>query len=329
MLPKRTLEFVIPIFNERECVDALVERLVAFRSKMNTLDVSFTFVNDGSSDGTWERLLEHSSTYPFLQLIDLSRNFGHQIAVTAGLDHVDADYVAIMDSDLQDPPEVVETMYAKAIEGYDVVYGQRNSRRGETWFKRASAFAFYRIAKRLFRVTLPEDTGDFRLISRKAHLSLRTMRERHRFLRGMVPWLGFRSAGVRYDRDLRYAGVTKYPLVKMIRFALDAVFSFSMAPLRLTSLMGLLIVLFGSLGAAYMLYLKLFTNRVVPGAAAILITVIFLGGVQITMLGLIGEYLGRIFEESKQRPLYFVNQIRNAKRVSEHPAQPAENTRVL
>lgn len=329
MLPKPTLEFVIPIFNERECVDALVQRLVAFRTRMNSLDVTFTFVNDGSSDGTWERLLEHASTHSFLQLIDLSRNFGHQVAVTAGLDHADADFVAIMDGDLQDPPEVVEAMLAKAAEGYDVVYGQRTSRRGETWFKRATAFAFYRIAKRIFRVTLPEDTGDFRLITRKAHRSLRSMRERHRFLRGMVPWLGFRSAGVRYDRDLRHAGVTKYPLVKMIRFALDAIFSFSMAPLRVMSLMGLLTILLAALGAAYMLYLKLVAHRVVPGATAILVTMIFLGGVQISMLGLMGEYLGRIFEESKQRPLYFVNEIKNPKRANQQAGASTEASPVL
>ncbi len=231
--------------------------------------------------------------------------------MTAGLDHVDADYVVIIDGDLQDPPEVVTAMYARALEGFDVVYGRRNLRRGETAFKRATAYGFYRVIRRLCGVPIPEDTGDFRLISRKVLRALHAMRERHRFLRGMVPWAGFRAAEVRYDRDTRHAGETKYPLSKMIRFALDAIFSFSVAPLRAASLTGSAIVLLGGAGGAYVLYLKLFTVQVVPGITVILLTVILLGGVQIMMLGLIGEYIGRIFEESKRRPLYFVNEVRN------------------
>jgi glycosyltransferase involved in cell wall biosynthesis len=329
MSSKRTLEFVIPIYNERECVDALLQRLIAFRTKMNTLEVSFTFVNDGSDDGSWECLMEHASACPFVQLIDLSRNFGQQIAITAGLDHADADYIVIMDGDLQDPPELVESMYAKAIEGYDVVYGQRNPRRDETWFKRASAYVFYRIAKHLFGVTLPEDAGDFRLINRKVHRSLATLRERRRFLRGLVPWVGYRSAGVRYDRDPRHAGATKYSLAGMIRFAFDALLSFSLLPLRLVSVVGLLTLLVGSVGAAYGGYLELVAKRHVSVTTAILIAVVFLGGAQLSALGLVGEYLGRISEESKQRPLYLVNQLKNVRRTNEHATSPAEKTRVL
>lgn len=329
MLSKRTLEFVIPIYNERDCVDALVARLLSVRTNLSELEVTFTFVNDGSSDGTWERLSAHAAEHPCVQAIDLSRNFGHQIAVTAGLDHADADYVVIMDADLQDPPEVVETMYRKSLEGYDVVYAQRNSRRGDTWFKRATAYLFYRLARRMFRVTLPEDTGDFRLITRKVLTAVQGMREQHRFLRGMVPWVGFRSTGIRYDRDPRHAGVTKYPFMKMLRFALDATFSFSMAPLRFTSVIGMLIVMIAAVGAAYMLYLKLFTNRVVPGLTAILVTITFLGGVQISMLGLIGEYIGRIFEESKRRPLYLISEIRNSKARTARGSLPPEHGRVL
>jgi glycosyltransferase involved in cell wall biosynthesis len=329
MSSKRTLEFVIPIYNERECLDALLDRLIAFRTKMNTLEVGVTFVNDGSSDGSWERLLEIAAEHPFVQLVDLSRNFGQQIAITAGLDHADADYVAIMDGDLQDPPELVETMYAKAIEGYDVVYGRRNPRAGETWFKRASAFAFYRVAQRVFGMTLPEDAGDFRLINRKVQRALAGMREQRRFLRGLVPWAGFRSAGVRYDRDARHAGATKYSLAGMLRFALDALFSFSLWPLRMLSLIGVLIVLLGSAAAAYAGYLELIAHRHVSATTAILIAVVWLGGAQLSALGLVGEYLGRISEESKRRPLYLVNQLKNARRASEHAVSLTEKTRVL
>jgi dolichol-phosphate mannosyltransferase len=329
MSSKRTLEFVIPIYNERDCLDALFERLIAFRTKMNTLEVSVTFVNDGSSDGSLERLLELAAAHAFVQVVDLSRNFGQQIAITAGLDHADADYVAIMDGDLQDPPELVESMYAKAIEGYDVVYGQRNPRTGETWFKRASAYAFYRVAQRVFGVMLPEDAGDFRLINRKLLRALAGMREQRRFLRGLVPWAGFRSAGVRYDREPRHAGVTKYSLAGMFGFASDALFSFSLLPLRIVSLLGLLIVALGSASAAYAGYLELIGNRHVSATTAILIAVVWLGGAQLCALGLIGEYLGRISEESKRRPLYLVNQLRNARRASEHSTAATERTRVL
>ena len=322
MLPKRTLEFVVPIFNEVACVDALVERLLVFRAATPAVEVGFTFVNDGSTDGTWERLLAYAEREERFALVDLSRNFGHQIAVTAGLDHVDADHVVIIDGDLQDPPEVVTAMYARALEGFDVVYGRRNIRRGETAFKRLTAYGFYRVIRQLCGVSIPEDTGDFRLISRKVLHALQRMRERHRFLRGMVPWVGFRATEVRYDRDARYAGETKYPLSKMVRFALDAIFSFSVAPLRAASLAGLGIVLLGFLGGAYMLYLKLFTTRVVPGITVILFTVILLGGAQIMILGLIGEYIGRIFEESKRRPLYFVNEVLNPRAALCHPVDP-------
>jgi dolichol-phosphate mannosyltransferase len=329
MSSKRTLEFVVPIYNERESLDALFDRLIAFRTKMNTLEVSFTFVNDGSSDGSWERLLELAAAHPFVQLVDLSRNFGQQIAITAGLDHADADYVAIVDGDLQDPPELVEAMYAKAIEGYDVVYAQRNPRAGETWFKRASAFAFYRLAQRVFGVDLPEDAGDFRLINRKVLRALAGMRERRRFLRGLVPWAGFRSAGVRYDREPRHAGASKYSLGDMLRFAFDALFSFSLLPLRLLSLTGALIVLLGSCAAAYAGYLALIAGRPISASTATLIAVVWLGGAQLSALGLVGEYLGRISEESKRRPLYLVNQLKNARRASEHSATPTERSRVL
>ncbi|MDB4931849.1 MAG: hypothetical protein JWM10_4333 [Myxococcaceae bacterium] len=313
MLPARTLEFVIPVFNEADCLDALLERLLTFRAATPGAEVGFTFVNDGSTDGTWARLVELAGREPSLSLVDLSRNFGHQIAVTAGLDHVDADHVVIIDADLQDPPEVVAEMYRRALEGFDVVYARRNVRRGESAFKRLTAFGFYRLIRRLCGVPIPQDTGDFRLISRKVLRALSSMRERHRFLRGMVPWAGFRSAEVRYDRDARHAGETKYPLGKMVRFALDAIFSFSIAPLRAASLMGVALVTLGAAGGAYVLYLKLFTTRVVPGMTVILLSVILLGGMQIMMLGLIGEYIGRIFEESKRRPLYFINELRGAR----------------
>lgn len=306
------LQFVIPIFNEEECADVLVGRLLALKTEYQT---EFIFVDDGSRDRTAEILIGHSRRDPRIKLIRLSRNFGHQMALTAGLDHCDADYVAIIDGDLQDPPEIVPQMLAKLkAENLDLVFGHRVRRNGETFFKKLTASMFYRFLSRMCNTPIPRDTGDFRVINRKVLEAFADLRERHRFIRGMIPWLGFRAAAFDYERDVRYAGQTKYPFAKMFKFAIDAILSFSNQPLRAAIYVGVSIVGLGILGSIYMLYLKLVLNQVVPGITAVLIAIVIIGGVQILLLGVVGEYIGRIFEEVKGRPLYVVDTRFNVER---------------
>lgn len=233
------------------------------------------------------------------------------MAVTAGLDYAIADYVVIIDADLQDAPELIEDMYKKAKEGFDIVYGKRLQRKGETFFKKWTAKTFYKIIRKMCAVEIPSDTGDFRFINKDVLKALKQMREKHRFIRGMVPWVGFKSTPLFYLRDERYAGETKYPVKKMVKFALDAIFSFSNTPLRIATYFGFGIVGIGIIGALTILYLRLFTSLTIPGISAVILTIIIMSGFQIIMLGIIGEYIGRIFEESKNRPLYVVKETKN------------------
>lgn len=313
MLPdKPLLTVVIPVFDEEECIDALCARLVGLRQRMQQdAEVELLFVDDGSRDRSPLMLEALAAQHPFIKLIALSRNFGHQLAVTAGLDHAREGWVALIDGDLQDPPEAIADMFRRALEGYDVVYGQRIRRKGESAFKRASAALFYRLLNRLCDIEIPPDTGDFRILSWRVVASLRGMRERHRYLRGMVPWIGFRSVAHQYERDVRHGGATKYPLRKMLNFASNAVLSFTAKPLALATRLGALAVFCGTLGALYMLYLKLFTDIPVPGVTSILVTIVFFSGVQVMLIGILGAYVARIFEEAKGRPLYVIAKTRN------------------
>lgn len=312
---------VIPVFNEEACIPALFARLATLRLALaDTADVRVLFVDDGSRDRSFELLASLARIHAFVTVVGFSRNFGHQIAVTAGLDLVDADWAAILDADLQDPPEELIAMLASARKGVDVVYAQRRKRSGETLFKRASAAAFYKLLKAMADVSIPEDTGDFRLMSRRVVEQLRNMRERHRFIRGMIPWLGFASVAHPYDRDPRYAGETKYPLRKMLRFAAVAVTSFSAKPLAFATRFGLLAAAAGAVGAIYMLFLKAFTNIPVPGVTSVLVAIAFFSGVQIMLIGLIGEYLAKVFEEVKGRPLYVIDRAVNIEAM--HPPTP-------
>lgn len=303
------LQVVIPIFNEEECVEELVRRLFAADFQFPT---DFIFVDDGSKDKTVEKLIPLAKKFPQLKIIQLSRNFGHQMALTAGLDVCDGDYIAVMDGDLQDPPEVIPEMLKKLkSENLDVVYGQRTVRVKETFFKLITAKLFYRFMEKMCQTPIPKDTGDFRVFNRKVLKAFSTLREQHRFIRGMIPWLGFKSAPYFYQRDARYAGVTKFPLLSMLRFAFNATLSFSNKPLRAATYTGLFVLGLGILGGFYMLYLKLVLNQVVPGLTAILLSIVISGGMQILMFGIMGEYIGRIFEEIKRRPLYIVDQTIN------------------
>jgi len=304
--PSAFLSIVVPVYDEEECFPALLARLLALSERLNGLALELWFVNDGSRDGT-PRLLEEAATrHGCVKVIHFSRNFGHQAAVTAGLDHAEGEFVCVIDADLQDPPEIIPEMLALARQGYDVVYGKRRNRSGETWFKKTSAALFYRLLTAICRVEIPTDTGDFRLVSRRGVRAFRRLRETHRFVRGMVPWVGFRSTAFLYDRQERHAGATKYPLLKMARFATDAILSFSNYPLRISTVFGLSMTALSLLGIVVIVYLRLFTSFTVPGISAVLFFMLLISGVQFIILGLIGEYIGRIFEQVKQRPLYVI-----------------------
>ena len=306
---KHKITVVVPVFNEEESIQETINRLDSVRDRcIAAVEFEFVFVDDGSKDRSLELMREACTVRPYVKIVSLSRNFGHQIAITAGLDHATGDYVAVIDADLQDPPELIFEMYELALTGYDVVYGKRRRRAGETWFKKITAAVFYRLMRSMCEIDIPTDTGDFRIMSRRAVDAFKNMRERHRFIRGMVPWLGFKSAPLEYDRAERFAGETKYPLKKMVLFATNAILSFSSKPLTLAVRLGLLTIFAGMLGASYMLYLKLFTNIVVPGLTAILLTMVIFGGIQILLIGLVGEYIARIFDEVKGRPLYLIDE---------------------
>lgn len=304
---KSLLSIVVPVFNEEESISETVRRLLELQKQLALeLDVELVFVDDGSKDNSLSILRHLTEKSASIKVISFSRNFGHQIAITAGIDLCVGDYVAVIDADLQDPPELIADMYRLAQTGFDVVYGKRRSRAGETAFKKITASAFYRILSFMCEIDIPPDTGDFRLMSRRVVDAFKQLRERHRFVRGMVPWVGFKSTLIEYDRAERYAGETKYPLRKMLSFAVNAILSFSKKPLTLAINLGFITMLAGIMWGAYILYLKIFTDIPVPGLTAVLITVVVFSGVQILLIGIVGEYIARIFEEVKGRPLYLV-----------------------
>ena len=309
---KNLLSIVVPVFNEEASITETVKRLLGLRDNLaQEIDVDLVFVDDGSNDRSLSLLRSIAEQTACVKVVSFSRNFGHQIAITAGIDLAVGDYVAVIDADLQDPPELIADMYRQALTGFDVVYGKRRSRAGETIFKKATAAAFYRLLNYMCEIDIPSDTGDFRLMSRKVVEAFKQLRERHRFVRGMVPWLGFKSAPLEYDRAERFAGETKYPLRKMLAFATNAILSFSSKPLTIAIRLGFLTIFAGIAGGAYMLYLKLFTNIPIPGLTAVLLTIVIFSGAQILLIGVVGEYIARIFEEIKGRPLYLVTETIN------------------
>jgi dolichol-phosphate mannosyltransferase len=317
-MSRPTLSIVIPIYNEEAVIPELARRLLAMLAGFDSSlagkaapaqppgrSWEVIFIDDGSRDRSLALLEELARSEPKFKIISFARNFGHQMAITAGLDRAEGDAVVVMDADLQDPPEVVVQMVEKWREGWDVVYGVRRKRKGETMFKRATAKLFYRAFRAMLGgVSIPVDAGDFRLMSRPAVLGIRALREQHRFVRAMVSWVGFRQAGVYYDRDARFAGETKYPLRKMVRFAVDGITSFSVFPLRIATWLGLLAGVLALGTGTWAVYYRIFTNRVVPGWTTIMVFVAFSTSVQLLMMGILGEYIGRIYEEVKRRPLY-------------------------
>ena len=309
-MKKTTISVVVPMFNEEEVVYESYKRLKGVMDSLNET-YELVFVNDGSRDATPVIVRHICEADPTVHLIDFARNFGHQTAITAGMDYASGDAVVVIDADLQDPPEVIPDMIAKWREGFDVVYGKRAERKGETFFKRFTSAAFYRVLRALTDVDIPVDTGDFRLIDRKVCDALKLIKERNRYVRGLISWLGFRQTGVEYVRDKRFAGETKYPLKKMLRFAFDAITSFSFKPLKLSSYVGVTISLGGFAYLMVVLYLKLFTDRTITGWASMMAVSLFFNGVVLMMLGIIGEYIGRIYDEAKGRPLYLVRDTLN------------------
>jgi glycosyltransferase involved in cell wall biosynthesis len=305
------LSVVLPVFNEEGGLATLYSRLKAVLEKMG-IGHEIIFVNDGSGDGSWEAILSLADRDRSVKAINLSRNFGHQVAITAGIDASRGTTVAVMDSDLQDPPEVLERLFEKYREGFDVVYAQRRTREGETWFKRTTATVFYRLIRRMTTVDIPVDTGDFRLMSRRVVDELKRLQEQSRFVRGLVTWVGYNQAPVSYDRDRRYGGDTKYPLTKMMKFALDGITGFSSQPLRLASHAGLLLASASlALMGVFTVYKLAGGGGLVPGWTSLIVAVLFLGGLQLLAIGILGEYIGRIYEETKRRPLYLVRDTRN------------------
>lgn len=307
---KKLLSIIIPCFNEEEVISETFKRILKIASEITYLDIEIIFIDDGSKDLTPVLLQNFVNKENFVKAIFLSRNFGHQIAVTAGLDASKGDAVVIIDADLQDPPEVIHEMILEWEKGYDVVYGKRIDRKGESIFKKLTAKMFYRILNMLSDVYIPLDTGDFRLISKNVVQNLKQMPEKDRFLRGMISWVGFRQTAIKYHRDKRFAGVSKYPLRKMLRFASDGILSFSTKPLQISIGLGMVSSFLSLLVICYALFLRIFTNIWVEGWTALMIAVLFIGGIQLLCIGILGNYIGRIYDESKNRPLYLVRQYR-------------------
>jgi dolichol-phosphate mannosyltransferase len=293
------------MYNEEEVIETTYRRLTSVLASLGET-YELIFVNDGSRDRTAEIVRRFCDADAQVKLVDFSRNFGHQIAVTAGMDYASGRAVVLIDADLQDPPEIIPEMVARWREGYDVVYGKRTARRGESWFKKATAAMFYRLLRSLTSVNIPLDTGDFRLMDRKVCDTLCDMRERSRFIRGMVSWAGFRQTFVEYVREERLAGETKYPLRKMIRLSLDAITSFSTKPLKIATILGFLLSAAGFIYLLVVLYLRLFTDATYPGWTSLIVISLLFHGITLSLLGVLGEYIGRTYEEAKRRPLYVV-----------------------
>jgi dolichol-phosphate mannosyltransferase len=299
------ISVIIPAFNEEENINMLFERLRKVLEKI-TSDYEMIFVNDGSRDNTINLIKELARQHPQVKYIDFSRNFGHQIAVTAGLDKSSGDAVVIIDSDLQDPPELIIEMHKKLREGFEVVYAKRKTRKGESLFKLWTAKTFYWLLSKITSISIPVDTGDFRIIDRKIVNVLHQMPEKNKYLRGQISWIGFNQTFVEYDRDERMAGETGYPFSKMLQFAIDGITAFSDLPLKIVTYFGFLVSGVTFLVMIYALYSRFMTSDYEPGWTSLIISVLFIGGVQMIAIGIIGEYLSRMNNNIRNRPLYII-----------------------
>jgi polyisoprenyl-phosphate glycosyltransferase len=315
------LSIVIPLHNEESNIDYLFQRLTEVFDRLQ-LSYEIVCVDDGSQDSTLARLIEFHQLNPSIKVVSLSRNFGKEIALTAGIDYSKGQAVVPIDADLQDPPELIEVLIAKWREGYDVVYATRRSRQGETWLKRLTANLFYRVIQKISNVSIPRDTGDFRLLDRRVVDVLKQMPERTRFMKGLFSWVGFKQTSILYDRAERYQGSSSWNYWRLWNLAVDGITSFSLLPLKVWSYVGLLLSLLAFIYATFLVIRTLILGVDVPGYASIMVAVLFLGGVQLMTLGIIGEYLGRIYEEVKGRPLYLVRDSYGFDPTGASPAHP-------
>jgi polyisoprenyl-phosphate glycosyltransferase len=316
----RLLSIVVPVFNEEAVIDVFNRRMLDVLRQL-PFSAELIYINDGSRDRTPEIVRDYLQTYDNVALIDLSRNFGKEAAMTAGIDHAGGDAVVIIDADLQDPPELIPELLRVLQSGdYDVVYAQRASRSGETLTKKASAHLFYRLIGKLTGIDIPHDTGDFRVMNRRAVEALRRLREHHRFMKGLFAWIGFRQMALRYDRDARFAGESKFNYWRLWNFSLEGITSFTTAPLKVASYVGLATSVGAALYGIAIVFGTLVFGNPVPGYPSLLVAVLFLGGLQLLTLGIMGEYLGRVFNESKRRPLYFVREHLISRRAREGTA---------
>ncbi|WP_109578378.1 glycosyltransferase family 2 protein [Aminobacter sp. AP02] len=302
------LSVVVPCYNEIDSIDELYKRVSDACQKQVGSAYEIVLVNDGSTDATRNAIVEMAANDPHVVGVDLARNYGHQIALSAGLEFCVGNRILILDADLQDPPELLAALMAKMDEGFDVVYGQRQGREGESWFKLATASLFYRLLRKMVEIDIAADAGDFRLMNRRALDHLNAMPERYRFIRGMVSWIGLRQTAFSYQRQRRFAGATHYPLRKMVMLAVDAMTSFSVAPLRFASHLGMAFGVLGLMALGYTIF-SWAAGSVLPGWTSLAAIILILGSVQLLVLGIFGEYLGRMYMEAKRRPLYIVNEI--------------------
>lgn len=319
-MDKVRYSIIIPMYNEEAVIQETYRRIKKVIDRTGE-PYELLFVNDGSTDNCAAMIEEYSYWDDSVKLIDLSRNFGHQIAITAGMDYAAGDAIVIIDADLQDPPELIMDMIGEWRKGYEVVYAKRVKRRGESLFKKWTASAFYRILRYCTDIAIPVDTGDFRLIDRKVNDQLKRLPERNRFVRGLVSWVGFRQKAIEYERDERLAGETKYPLKRMIKLSLDGITSFSTKPLKLAGVLGGLLSVSGFLYLMYVLYMAIFTDSAVKGWASMIGISLVFNGFVLLMLGILGEYVGRIYDETKGRPLYIVQEV-YGRSVQEEPKRP-------
>ncbi len=299
---------IVPVYNEEEVIRESYSRLTSIISSLNK-EYEIIFINDGSKDKSAEIIFDLYKNDKHIVLLNFSRNFGHQNAITAGMDYARGEAIVIIDADLQDPPEVILKMIELWEQGFEVIYGRREKREGETFFKLLTAKVFYRILSSLTDIEIPVDTGDFRLIDRKVCDAMKKLPEKNRYVRGLVSWVGFKQTDVKYIREERFAGETKYPLKKMLKLAIDGITSFSYKPLRLATMLGFFFSAFSFFYLIYVLYLRLFTDKAISGWASTVVIILFSQGIVLIILGLIGEYIGRIYEEVKDRPNYIVKEV--------------------
>lgn len=321
--PPYTLSIVVPAFNEEDVLEELHKRLSTVLDEIG-VTAEIIYINDGSSDDTIKVMRTLRVSDPRVTIIDLSRNFGKEIAMTAGLDHARGDAVIVIDADLQDPPELMPQLIAEWRNGFDVVYAKRTARDGETAMKKFTAAAFYRLIQRISRVKIPEDTGDFRLLSRRAVDALKQIREQHRFMKGLFAWIGYPQKAVYYRRDPRFAGEGKFNYWRLWNFAIEGITSFTIAPLKAATYIGILIALCSFAYAGWIIYKTVAFGDSVPGYPSLMVVMLFLGGVQLLCIGILGEYLGRLFNESKNRPLYLISEYSPAPTMANTPPQPVK-----